>query len=398
MSVNDVPVLFDPFSEQAHRDPYPAYAAMRAEHPVYHQPELDLWFVSRYDDVNVLVNDWETFTLEFGDDIDATSSLILQEGNLLENDPPRHRVLRRVVQSHWTPTNLAARLSAAIDVEVARLVCEVRAAEGGRMDFGAETASRLPVAVISDFVGVDEADRAELVRLQVAMIEREPGVTAPPARATDAAARQREYFVSQLELRRRQPRDDLMSVIVQAEQAGTIGAGEAIGLAHQLFAAAIDTTASMLTNMFMLLGTCVEQQALIRADPALVDGALEEILRFESPIQNAKRTATRDAAIAGIAIPAGAAVVPLFGSANRDERRFERADAFDVRRESQRNLAFGAGVHHCLGAPLARLQARKLLAAFVRELPPFELADEPTRFPNHVLRGLASVPLAFVSA
>jgi len=397
VSCLDQPVLFDPFAERYHQDPYPAYAAMREEQPVCHQPELDFWFVSRYDDVSTVVNDWETFTVELGEDIDDGASLGGHDGNLVENDPPRHRALRRVVQGHWTPTSLAARLSGAIDAEVARLVDDVRAADG-RVDLGSPTASRLPVAVISEFLGVEEADRGELVRLQMELIERDPGVATLPPRAIEAAARQREYFAAQLASRRRRPGDDLLTLLVQAEQARTIQPAETLGLAHELFSAAIDTTASLLTNMFMLLATHPDQQDLIRADPSRVDGAVEEILRFESPIQNAKRTTTCGTTLADAAIPAGATVVPLFGSANRDDRRFERADVFDVRREPQRNLAFGAGIHHCLGAPLARLEARKLLGAVVQELPPFELAGEPVRFPNYVLRGMSSVPLVFGGA
>lgn len=390
------PAMFNPFADSAHRDPYPYYAAMRAEQPVCHQPELDFWFVSRYGDVSTLVNDWETFTLEYGEDIDDTASLAGHDGNLLENDPPRHRTLRRVVQTHWTPASLAARLSNVTETEIAKMVRDVQNADGDRMDFGLSTTTRLPVSVITEFMGLGAEDRAELMRLQMELMEREPGATKPPPSAIAAAAGQAKYFAAQLESRQhRPPTDDLLSVIVEAERAGTIRPAESVGLAHQMFAAAIDTTGSLLANMFMLLGGDLEQQRLLRADPGLVDGAIEEVLRFESPIQNAKRVARCDATLAGISIPEGATVVPLFGSANRDDRRFQDADVFNVRREPQRNLAFGAGVHHCLGAPLAQLEARKLLATFIRDLPPFHLAGEPQRYRHSVVRTLASVPLIF---
>jgi cytochrome P450 len=220
-----------------------------------------------------------------------------------------------------------------------------------------------------------------------AVIRREPREDRLPASAREAGARLRAYFLSHVAGPRH--RDDLLADIVGAERRGELEPDETPGLYILLYVAGTETVADFAGNALAVLAEHPGQRALLAAEPHRIAPAVEELLRFESPVQYQVRTATTDYG----PIPAGAAVVLLWGSANRDERRWERAEELDVTREPKRHLAFGEGIHHCLGAPLARLQGRIVLEELLRTAPGYRVDGEIGRIATHNTRGVAALPI-----
>ena len=384
-------LAFDPFSQEAHDDPYPMYARLRAfGRPVFDE-QLEMWAVSTHDDVVGVVRDWASFSSAQGEDIDDSATLF-PRGNLLEHDPPDHRFLRGIIQGRFSPKAICARLEPDVRAEVGRIVALLTELE--RVDVAAELAWSVPVSVVMGFLGLPQSDRAQLMQWEMQFQERVPGDAAPPAIASAAAGELAAYFADVIDDRRRSPREDLLTFIAQAESDGTSIGDAAVGMAHVIFAAAIDTTASFLTNTLYLLDEHRDQRRWLLDHMELLEPALEECLRYESPVQNAKRTLTQAVELNGASMPEGATVAVLFGSANRDERRYDAADRFDLQRTPLRNLAFGEGIHHCLGAPLARMEGRVALEAILRAMPDYELAEAPERFSSHVLRGFSRLVIA----
>ena len=203
----------------------------------------------------------------------------------------------------------------------------------------------------------------------------------------------RTYFADHVERRRRAASDDLLADVVAAERSGALSAGEIPGLCLLLYIAGTETVADFIGNALVALAEHPEQRALLAAEPQRAAAAVEELLRFESPVQYQVRIATAPIELHGVAIPAGSAVALLWGAANRDERRWERTDELDLTREPRRHLAFGEGINHCLGAPLARLQGRVVLEETLRAMPGYRLAGEPARIATHNTRGVARLAL-----
>jgi cytochrome P450 len=227
-----------------------------------------------------------------------------------------------------------------------------------------------------------------------AVIRREPGEDRLPASARDAGERLRAYFLDRLA----GSRDDLLSDLHAAERRGELEPEEVPGLCLLLYVAGTETVADFVGNALAVLAEHPDQRALLAAEPGRIAAAVEELLRFESPVQHQARTATADLGLHGATIPAGSAVVLLWGAANRDERRWDRAGELDVARVPKRNLAFGEGIHHCLGAPLARLQGRIVLEEMLRLAPDYRLDGAIERIATHNTRGIARLPLMLVSA
>jgi cytochrome P450 len=388
-------IRFDPFSAAMHRDPYPTYARLREESPVHYSEEHNFWFISRYADVTAVLRDWRHFSSAFGVDIDDTGSHF-GEGNFLEEDPPLHDVHRNVIRKEFTPAQLRQQLEATIRTEAGRLLDEI---EGhNSVDFARDFAWKLAITVASALLGLRPGDRDELRDLAFVFAEREAGLARVPDKAIVGADRLREYLAEMLRERRRAPGNDVLSLIANAELAeGPIGPA-ALGLTFILYDAAVETSASSITNGLWLLSRHPDQRRWLATHPEHIGAAFEEIVRYESPVQSTKRRVLADVVVGGVEIPAGASVVLLLGAANRDERRFPGAEAFDVRREAQRNLAFGEGIHHCIGAPVARLEGPLALAEVLRRDPEYVLEGAPVRLSNHIVRGFTSMPATVTRA
>jgi cytochrome P450 len=373
-------------------DPYPIYAALRDRAPVYRNPDRDIWVLSRFDDVQAAARNWQLFSSSAGVDLDNTAE-VFGPGDFIALDPPRHDALRKVVKHHFSPKAIAD-LEEPIERAAHELIDRFQADE--TIDFAEQFANVIPVRVVSGPMGFPAADEDELVRWYQAMIERRTGEDRVPASVIEASRQLREYFEELLLERGASPRDDVMSEILVAEAAGDLSREESLGLCYLLFTAGIETTAGLIASSLMHLGRERDQLAYLRAnldDIDLMRAAVEELLRYDSPIQQFARITTEDTDLHGITIPAGSRVVLIYASANRDERRFDHPEVLNLARPVLRNLAFGEGIHHCLGAPLARPEARIAIRTLLSRVPDYEIAGEIERTPTHTSRGLSCLPV-----
>jgi hypothetical protein len=372
---------FDPADPGFVSDPYPTYARLRAEAPVLLHEPSGLRFVSRHADVDAALRD-----RRFGRVFVPREPLeemrpfnLLNEHSLFDQEPPEHTRLRGLVSRVFTPRRVESLR------QTVRAMAEQRVRSGLR-DLVADLAEPIPVAVIAELLGVPEADRHRLrpwSRAIVAMYELEPGEGV----ATDAVRASiefRAYLLELADLRRRSPGEDLLS--------GLAGVGlsddELVATCVLLLNAGHEATVNALGNGVLALLEHRGKWRRLVEDPSLVPDAVEELLRFDTPLQLFQRTALVDAEVAGVAVPAGERVALLLGSANRDPGAFSEPDRLDLARSPNPHLGFGAGIHFCLGAPLARVELQEQLGALVRLAPGLQLDGEPVRRPGHVIRGL----------
>lgn len=385
----EAPVEYDPFSGSAHSDPYPLYRRLRDLAPAHYNPRRDLWVLSRFADVQRAARDWRTFSNEAGVDLDQTATLI-GTGNFLNMDPPRHDELRNVLRQHFTPRAIEYWEPAVRDEVMDR--CS-QWSTGDTVDCGESLAWDLPIAIISRLLGLSTTDLPMLRDLLQATLTRLPDSADIPPEARAAAADLHAVFSAELALARRRPTGRALDALVAAERDGALHETELSGLCFLLYMAGSETVADLLSSALWLLATHPDQRQLVLGGRASIPAAIEEVLRFESPIQNLARLTTTAATVSGQVIPARSRVLLLWGSANRDDRRWADPHRFLVDREPLRSVAFGDGIHFCLGAHLARLEARVALEEVLRRFPDFELADTPERLHTHNTRGFRSLVL-----
>ena len=383
--------VYDPFAGPTQDDPYESYAALLERAPVYHNEAHGFFALSRFDDVQAAFRDWRTFSSSGGVTVDEL--LAITGPSLLTTDPPRHDGLRDVLKHVFRPRAVAALEPLAARI-VESLLAEVEA--GSEVDVVAVLAKRLPVLVICELLGFPVADASTLKRWGDAILERVPDDRSTPEPAREAAALMRAYFEEQIAARRRggAAGDDLVSVLLRGRVDGeALTEDELIGHCFLLFIAGNATTAALVGNGTLVLARYPEERARLAADPGLGARAVEELLRFESPVQNMGRTTTSDVELHETVIPEGSRVLLLIGAANRDPREFADPDRLDLGRRIRRHLAFGEGIHHCLGAPLARLEGRVALQTLVGRFPAYEVA-KVERFRDVTERSLSRLVIA----
>jgi cytochrome P450 len=380
-------VAFDPLVQD---EPYAAYRELRRSLPVYRNEARGFWALSRFEDVQRAAREWTAYSSADGVNLDDTLSLT-GPGNFISADPPGHDRLRRVVRGRFTPAAVNA-MEAAVHGDVQAALATARA-DGG-FDAADALAWTIPVRAVSRLLGLPVQDERLLKEWLRAVIHREADSDRLPDSARAAAGELRAYLIGHVAERRRTPGDDLLSDIVAGQARGEIDEAEIPGMCILLYIAGTETVADFIGNALVALAEHAEQRALLAGEPDRATAAVEELLRYESPVQYQVRTATADTALHGVTIAAGDRVALLWGAANRDERRWERADELDVTREPKRNLAFGEGIHHCLGAPLARLQGRIVLQETLAALPHYRLDGPVERIATHNTRGVARLPLA----
>ncbi len=376
-------------------DPYPLYRRLRDEAPVYHADALDLWVLSRFDDVQAAAKDWETFSTSVGgsgNDIDDTYQLFLPAGDLAGVDPPVHTRLRSALRLAFAPSALRAQFEPIVRRKVTELIDAF--ADSGHADFARDLARPLPGTTMFTWFGFPESDHPQLLAWFGEMLDRDAGQRALPARAIAGRDALRDYMQAAATERRAAPRDDLMSFLVAAERRGELSGDEVLGASMLLFVAGITTTSGVISNSLLHLDRFPDQQALLRAEASVPATAIEELLRFDAPIQMLGRTATREVALHGEVIPEGSRVALVWASANRDERHWSDPDRLDITRHPQRHVAFGEGIHHCLGAPLARLEAKIAFEELFRRIPAYAV-DGPIVRIKTTDRALESLPVAF---
>ncbi|GAA3941259.1 hypothetical protein GCM10023085_23510 [Actinomadura viridis] len=408
--MNGCPVHFDPLSPEQLADPYPLYARMRDECPVFHDAEHDLWIVTRYEDVMTVVRDPKTFSSENAvrasvQPLPAPVLAVLAEGwpltpTLTDSDGDVHRRLRLLVSKAFTPRRVQE-----LEDTVRRTADELidGFAGEGRADVIDRFAWHLPLITIADVLGVPREDVPLLHRWSYSwlrLMQATDPVEDLVACASDVVSMQR-YFMDALGRRERDGGSDLMAELLTARIAGgePLTRVEAMRVPMNLIIAGHVTVTRAIGNGLTTLLADPGQLEAVRRDPALVPTMVEEILRFESPAQGLFRTVREDTELGGVGIPAGARVMVHWGSGNRDERVFPDAARFDVARDSAAShLAFGKGVHACLGAPLARLQLRIAIPRLLDRLPGLRLAegaDTAVRDTIFFARGFKKLTLAW---
>jgi cytochrome P450 len=356
---------------------------------VYYNERREVWVLSRFSDVQAAARDWETFSSAPGVDLDDTGD-VFGAGSFIDVDPPRHDELRDVVKRRFSPKEIT-HLETLIRHRAVQTIESLRHRD--KVDLARDLAWPLPVAVICELLGVPDDAQGDLSAWLRAAIRRTPGEVKVSDSVWESASQVHRYFGQLAAERRKRPREDMLSEIVQADVDGDQLTEEVLGMCFLLCVGGTETTFSLLGNALLLMDQHPEQRACIAEDPSRIPAAIEEFLRYESPVQYFARRATRDVRIHERVIPSGSRVVLLFGAANRDDRRWPDADCLDIQRQPQRHLAFGEGIHHCLGAPLARLEARVVLEEVLRRLPDYRVDGVVTRHATFTTRGLVSLPV-----
>jgi cytochrome P450 len=386
MSPTEALVSYDPLG--FYEDPYPIYRELRDAAPVYHNESRGAWVLSRYADVQAAARDAQAFSSHHATDIPEFS---FGPGDFLDQDPPRHDALRQILRQHFLPKRLKLH-EPEVRRRVERLLDALLAA--GEGDFSHEFAQRLPLLMISHLFGVPASDQPLLENWFVRIVERVPGQEGEPADVAVASNEMERYVELAVAERMRQPRDDVLGALAGAIAAGELEPEEIFGLSRLLLIAGVHTTSTLIANSLLLLRERPADREMLRRSPELITGAIEELLRFDSPVQWLGRRTTRAVQVHDTLIPAGQPVVLLWASANRDGRRFENPDTLDLTRRPEHHMAFGQGIHFCLGAPLARLEARVALEILFRRVRDYQITGPVERLFTHNERGVARLPLA----
>ncbi len=395
------PVVLDPYSYEFHEDPYPTYARLRAEAPLYRNPERGFWALSRHADVVGAFKDSERFSSAEGVSLDpsATGPHAERTSSFLAMDPPRHGRMRALVSRGFTPRRVAD-----LEPRVTALTRAYLDGLGDTFDFVGDYAGQLPMDVVSELLGVPAADRAELRRLADLVVHREPGVHDVPAAGIDAAFRLAAYYADMVSERRRHRAgapDDLTAALIDADldvdgAPDRLSDDEIIAFLFLMVVAGNETTTKLLAHAWYWGWRFPDERAKPFADPARIGDWVEETLRFDTSSQIIARTARVAVPMHGDTIPPGGRTVLLIGSANRDERVFHEPDRYDLDRPaSERNelVSFGFGRHFCLGAALARLETRIALRELVARVTDYEIDDAAAvRVHSVNVRGFAALP------
>jgi cytochrome P450 len=381
----------DLFSDAMRRDPYPAYDHLRSTSPVFHVPAFRAWLVFDYEGVKRVTGDHDVFS----------SAVPGPENWFFFTDPPRHTRLRALIVRAFTPRSVAD-----LEPRIRRLSRELldRAVGRGEMDLVADYAIPLPMRVIAEMLGLPPEDWPRYKRWSDETLKISYSLFRGPAEAQvmsdfrAATAEMRAYLPGLLAERRSAPRDDLLSRLATAEVGGErLTDEEILGFFQPLLVGGQETTANLITNAVLCLLANPDQLARLRSSPDLLPGAIEEVLRYRSPLQWVMRTPKRDVELHGTTIPEGQLILPVIGSANRDPRQFPEPDRFDITRDPNPHVAFGQGIHVCLGATLARMEARIALTDILGRLTNLELAIDQPWEPRKALNvhGPARLPIRF---
>ena len=393
-------VRFNPMDPEFIEDPYPTYHRLRAEDPVHHNP-LGFWVLTRYEDVVAALRDPRLgkeaiasfVAARFGTPIPAVGL------SMLDRDPPDHTRLRGLVSKAFTPRvveGLRPHIQSIVDGLLARV-------EGRHsMDLIEEFAYPLPVIVICQMLGVPVEDRDQFRQWGLDIARGLDTIMLPPdsevgQRSTAARRALADYFRALIAERRASPRGDMLSDLIAAEEAGDkLSVDELLATCILLLVAGHETTVNLIGNGTLALLRHPDQRQRLREDPGLIESAVEELLRYDGPVQRTARIPSEDLTIGARTIPKGELVMPFIGAADRDPAQFPEPDQLDIGRADNRHIAFGWGIHFCLGAPLARLEGQIAIGTLVERLPKLELAtDRPAHRPSLTLRGLSSLPVSF---
>jgi cytochrome P450 len=400
-TATEAPVVLDPYDYAFQEDPYPVYAWLREHDPLHHNPALDLWALTRHADIAEAVRTEGTYSNSWGVAIEesAWGPDAHKVMSILGMDPPRQKRLRSLVSRGFTPRrvhDLLPRIQALTDRYLAECL------DMASFDWIADFAGKVPMDVISEMMGVPEEDRAEVRRRADVVVHREDGVYDVPPAGAEAALWLVGYYQDMVAQRRRRPSDDLTSALIEARQEDGTGDGDrltdedVIAFLFLMVVAGNETTTKLLGHAWYWAWRHPDQRATPLGDPARIPDWVEETLRYDTSSQFLVRTAAEDVPLHGGVIPAGDRVVLVLGAANRDPRAFPDPDRYDLDRPQDTQLAsFGMGRHFCLGASLARLEARVALEELVARVDGWEVDEAGAeRVHSANVRGFARLPTA----
>jgi len=397
VSLADQTLVYDPYAYEIHEDPYPTYARLRAEAPLYRNDERGFWALSRHGDVLGAFRDSERFSNAEGVSIDPAASgpHAHRTMSFLAMDAPQHPRMRGLVSRGFTPRRVAGMEGNIRALTVRHLEA---ALDKGDFDFVADLAGIVPMDVISELLGVPEADRAMLRRQSDLLIHREEGVTDVPPAGVEAAFALVVYYADLIADRRAHPGDDLVSALCAAEVDGDrLTDDEITSFLFLMVVAGNETTTKLLAHAWYWADRNPAERDKVWADPGRIPDWVEETLRYDTSSQMLARVTLSDVEYHGQTIPKGDRVLLLAGSANRDERAFAEPDRFDLDRdrESVGIASFGVGRHFCMGASLARMEARIVLEELVKRVSHYEIDPAGTKRVHSVnVRGFETLPTA----
>jgi cytochrome P450 len=392
---------FNPMDPEFLANPYPTYRRLRTEDPVHHSP-LDFWVLTRYEDVVAVLRDPRFIKEPLAALVAARFGVAVPPGvgvSMLDRDPPDHTRLRSLVSKAFTPRvveGLRPRIQEIVDSLI------TRAEAAGSMDLIDEFAYPLPVNVICEMLGVPVEDHERFKGWSLDIARGLDSILLPPEsevprRSGAARHAMGDYFRGLVAEHRASPRGDLLSALIAAEEAGDkLSEDELLATCILLLIAGHETTVNLIGNGTLALLRHPGELRRLRETPGLIASAVEELLRYDGPVQRTARIPSTDVTIGGRTIGKGEMVMPFIGAADRDPAQFTDPDRLDLARTDNRHIAFGWGMHFCLGAPLARVEGQIAIDALVRRLPKLELVtDEPEYRQSLTLRGLKTLPVRF---
>ncbi|UXA19237.1 cytochrome P450 [Mycobacterium sp. SMC-4] len=390
---------WDPFDRTLHAEPYSVWKRMRDEAPVYYNDQYDFYALSRFDDVMTASLDTETFSSEHGITLDMiTEDPWGPPKAMIMMDPPDHTAMRKMVNRTFFRSRIAQ-----LEDHVRRL-CQGyldRHVGSGGFDYVEDFSAKLPVMVISSLLGFPEEDHDNLREWSDAQVHRDEGNPERTAAGDEASAQLFAYYREQIALRRGHRTTDVVGDLMASDLVAPgadprqLDDGELLVFIAMINVAGNETVARLLGWAALTLARNPEQRATLVENPGLIGGAVEELLRYDAPSPIQGRFSLRDSTYHDITIPAGSKVALLTGSAGRDERQYERPDTFDVTRTGIRHISFGHGAHFCLGAALARLEARVALEETLKRFPEWEVDERNVSYVHtNSVRGPASVPIS----
>jgi cytochrome P450 len=386
---------YSPFSTTTRENPYPQYDWLRREHPVYYNERHDFWALSRYRDVVQAVRAPELFSSAKGVGLDKRYGL-----SMIAHDPPDHTRLRKLVVKAFTPRQIASyapQIQAIIDGLLDDVIAK------GVFELVEDLAIPLPVTVIAHVLGVDPEYRHEFKRWSDDVVNFTAGNAPAEAREQLRGSWGEfcHYFSDMLEARLHQPQDDVVTILAQAQEEGdALTVLEFLNFCQLLLVAGNETTTNLISNGLLAFNAFPEEAQRLRRHPELAVNMVEEVLRYDTPVQLTYRTTTQDIDMHGATIPADSKVAILWGSANRDPEVFAEPDRLDLSRNPNPHVAFASGIHYCLGASLARLEMRLTMETLMRRMHRLEIDPEGEceRIDTALLRGMQRMPMVFEPA
>jgi cytochrome P450 len=393
--VTHASVYFDPYDVDINADPYPTYARLLEEAPIYHNDRYDFWTLSRHEDVQKALVNWQVFSSTRSDILDIMKAGIeLPQGVVMFEDPPVHTTHRGLLSRVFTPRRMAE-----LEDQVRRYCvrCLDPLVGSAGFDVIAELASMLPMRVIGILLGIPEQDQVAVRTKTDVNLRTKPG---QPMVIVEEAVANGDMFADYIDWRAEHPSDDLMTILLNAEfedehgQTRKLSRREVLTYTSVLAGAGNETTGRLIGWLAKVLAEHPDQRRAVYEDRSLVPGVIDETLRFEPTGHATARFATEDIEYYGTSVPAGSAVLLLLAAANRDPRRYEAADVYDIRRKDIQHLTFGYGLHFCLGSHLARLEGRVALDEILNRWAEWDVDYSGMRLaPTSTVRGWDRMPI-----